>query len=150
MHEPIRDHLEEYLDGRPAPPVEAHLDVCPKCRRAVLAMREQARIFRTLRAEEEMEPAAGFYARVIDRIEAQGKPSFWNLLFEPAFGRRLMYASLALVVLMATYLVSTEASQPPMASNTPETILVDERPVVGADQQRDRDVMLVTLTTFDE
>jgi hypothetical protein len=84
------------------------------------------------------------------RIETQRRPSLWSLLLEPAFGRRLMYASLTLVVLLGTYLVATESGEPVTASTSAERYLAEEHPTVGANPQQDRDVVLVRLATYGE
>ena len=76
MHRIIRDHLEQILAGpgsAPEHPAGQHLAVCEECREAVAVMREQAAMLRQWRAAdvEAIEPRAGFYARVLERIEAQ-------------------------------------------------------------------------------
>jgi predicted anti-sigma-YlaC factor YlaD len=73
MHRIIRDHLEEVLAGpgsAPKHPAGEHLAACAECREQVAAMREQAAVLRQFHAESEPEPRPGFYARVMDRIEA--------------------------------------------------------------------------------
>ena len=60
----------------------------------------------------ECEPRPGFYARVMDRIERQTDNSIWAILLMPAFGRRIAIASAALVVLLGSYLVTSERSAP--------------------------------------
>ena len=87
---------------------------------------------------------------VTARIEAQSRPSFWSVFLEPAFGRRLMYASMTLVVLLGTYLISSESSEPLAVATTAEQYLVEENPAVGANPQQDRDAVLVGLATYNE
>jgi predicted anti-sigma-YlaC factor YlaD len=153
MHEIVRDHLEEFLrdkkaSGRSAE-VRAHLEACCGCREIVTRMEETSRLLEVLRPPEDVEPAPGFYARVMARIETERKPSVLNLLLDPVFGKRLVFASLAVVVLMSTYLVSTESSafEP---SSAPEVILAeqDRAPALSADTDHDRDVILVNLATY--
>lgn len=90
MHRRVRDRLEDILagaggnagqHGSEAKGLEAarHLDECADCRQTVAALRDQQRMLRSLRAPEEVEPKAGFYARVIERIESQGVASIWSL-----------------------------------------------------------------------
>ena len=113
MHHVIEEHIEALLAERPAAAAEAHLAVCPSCQEAVQQMRGQARLLRTLRPnaqEREVEPRAGFYARVMERIEAEGPLSIWTLINESVFGRRIAFASLGLAVLLGLYLVSLETS----------------------------------------
>src|SRR5438105_7767104 len=110
MHQPVRDNLEEYLNGsndREIPQdFAAHLASCSACVEELRIIQQQTQMLRTLRPGD-LEPRAGFYARVMDRIEKQGSDSFWSIFLEPAFGRRLAIASAALVLLLGTYLVST-------------------------------------------
>jgi len=150
MHEPIKKGLEDFLQGSGGPEFMAHLKACPDCRVEAERMREQAAMVRLLCVEEETSPTPGFYARVAARIEAQESSSIWSVLLQPVFGRRLMYACLTMVVLLGTYLVTIESSEPQVASTAAEQYLADENPAVGANPQQDRDVVLVRLTTFNE
>lgn len=150
MHEPIKEGLEDFLRENGSPGFVAHLEACRECRGEVERMREQAAALRILRAEEELSPSPGFYARVMVRVEAQSRSSFWGVFLDPAFGRRLMYASLTLVVLLGTYLISTEPDTPLSASTPAAQYLAEEHPTVGANPQQDRDVVLVRLATYDE
>jgi predicted anti-sigma-YlaC factor YlaD len=110
MHRVIQDHLEEVLTAsqleRCHSQVVAHVSECEECRVELEAMREQALLLRELRAQ--VEPRPGFYARVMERIEAQGAGSIWDMFFESAFGRRLAVASMALALLLGVYLVTSE------------------------------------------
>ena len=49
---------------------------------------------------DDLDQRAGFYARVMDRVEQQGRSSIWSVLLQPNFGRRLAMASAALVMLL--------------------------------------------------
>jgi hypothetical protein len=69
-------------------------------------MQVQAELFRTLRVREEVDPAPGFYARVIQRIEERAKESMWAAFLLSPFAKRLTYASLALAVMLGTYVVT--------------------------------------------
>ena len=97
MHQVVKDYLETYLgssDGRQFPnQFSSHLETCEECRLEVEQMRAQASLFTSLRSRIEIEPAAGFYARVLDRIDAQKPVSVWSALVESPFGRRLAFAS---------------------------------------------------------
>jgi hypothetical protein len=72
-------------------------------------MQVQAELLKSLRAPEEMEPAPGFYARVVQRIEERAKDSMWGAFIYSPFSKRLMYASLTVAVTLGTYLVTQEA-----------------------------------------
>jgi hypothetical protein len=154
MHQPVLNHLESYLQDVPSRELQSHIAGCPDCREQVDLLREQSALLRTLSAPAVPELRAGFYGRVIARIESQAKPGFWSLLLEPAFGRRLVYGSLSLVILMSVYLVAIEPATNTVASSSPEMILsqpvLDKRQPIGVNPQRDRDTVLVNLATFSE
>jgi anti-sigma factor RsiW len=113
MHDEISYCIEQLLsDSEPAYSTQRHLSQCPECRMEVERMREQTALLRALRAPEsfEAEPRPGFYARVMERIEAEGPISIWNVFIESALGRRIAAASLALALLLGVYLVTSERS----------------------------------------
>jgi anti-sigma factor RsiW len=152
MHEPLKGRLEDYLHGgKHLPDVEQHLTHCSSCNSEVSEMKKQSELFRALKAAGEMEPDAAFYARVMNRIETQAKPSIWNLFGESIFAKRLGYASLTFVVLLGTYFVSS-ANDDQIATSSPEVMMSDEaQPApVGMDPQKDREAILVNLATFQE
>ncbi len=87
MHEPVVEGLEEYLAGEARgarlEAIEQHLAECAACRENVMALRAQQELLRELRSPVVTGPAPGFYARVMERIEAQrarSGRSFCNLL----------------------------------------------------------------------
>jgi hypothetical protein len=155
MHQPIRDNLEEFLTGpaRELPnEFQEHLEACGDCADEVSLYRKHSHLLRSLHSD--VEPSAGFYARVMDRIEQQGVNSIWSILLQPAFGRRLAVASAALVLLLGTYLVTTERSEPQYAT-APEVMMTSAGPADLANysqdtpqQQRERDAVLVNLAAF--
>lgn len=153
MHQPIEDGLEDFLSGKVESPryqgLERHLAVCPECRDEVGGMMEQVQMLRTLRAPEAMDPNPGFYARVMERIEAQTANSFWSIFLEPAFGRRLMYASLALFVVLTSAVFQTNSESFNVEGN-PMTIMAayDLPQASGEDPSHDREVVLVNLATY--
>jgi hypothetical protein len=160
MHQPIRDNLEEYLKGstRQAPQAfHAHLVACEECASELRLLEAQANMLRSLRSTADVEPDAGFYARVMGRIEEQGRGSIWSVFLQPSFGRRLAIASATLVVLLGTYLVTTEPGDRDVA--VAPTVVTDpvsvQAPEAGAvtdslQQQRQRDAVLVDLASFHE
>jgi len=159
MHRPIKDHLEDFLQGSCERELlkefEAHLEGCEECFQQVQQMRELSHNVRGLRSPEMMAPLPGFYGRVMARIEAQPKPTIWSLLLDPVFGRRLVLATASLLVLLGTFLVSTATEPPMLASNgVPEAMLASqpEAQVVyqPADPQTQRDAILVNLATYQE
>jgi hypothetical protein len=116
-----------------------------------------ADILRSFRIQHAPEPAAGFYARVLQRVESQAAPSFWELLLDQTFGRRLAYATGSMLLLMATFLLATSGEQPELASTPVEMIArpapaapSDPRPPFGDDMHQNREQFLVTMASFSE
>jgi predicted anti-sigma-YlaC factor YlaD len=129
--------------------VEEHLKNCANCRKELEAMQLHSSLFQSLRTD--VDPAAGFYARVMNRVETQARPSVWSLFGESAFATRLGYASAMLLVALGTVLVTSTVAEEPLAVAAPERILAgesDPMPVTMEDQQQDRDVVLVNLATY--
>lgn len=152
MHGPIRDRLEDLLSEQPqqrAEPSE-HLESCPECSGELQHMRDHAELFRSLRVTEELEPAAGFYARVMQRIEEEGVASVWSVFLEGPFGKRLVFASLALALILGTWIVGVERQDGHMGS---EPVIAEqgnrEIPVTG-DAAHQRDVVLVNLAAYSQ
>jgi hypothetical protein len=153
MHRLIQDHLEEVLaesngTGQSSP-AAAHLAECEECREEVFAMRRHASLLRTMRApdtgsHETLAPRAGFYARVMERIEAQRPIDIWQIFFDSAFGRRVAIGSMALAVVFSLYLVSSERLAQPV------TISVEDQPGVTLTGLPDKDTVLVDLVTYRE
>jgi predicted anti-sigma-YlaC factor YlaD len=124
MHDVIRDGLEGYLsqDLRPESlaAFRAHLAECAACRQAVSGFEQHSALLRSLRVSEEREvaPAAGFYARVMDRIDAQRPMSLWSVFLQPLFARRVMYASLALFLFLGSSILWTGEDHDVLANDT--------------------------------
>jgi len=179
MHREIRDHIEDVLaDSKPVTgagssgkralqDTQEHLAQCGECRGEVQGMQEQTALLRELRAPEgfaaDLRP--GFYARVMERIEAEGPISIWNLFIESAFGRRIAVASFALALLIGVYLVTSERSlEAPMAAALESQMTSGQMLVAGEDapareimqvdqsqtDQSSEDAVLVNLVTYQE
>jgi hypothetical protein len=148
MHRLIQEHLEEVLaESNPTGPAATHLSQCAQCCDEVSALREQASLLRSLRAPEiapNIRP--GFYARVMERIEAQRPISIWELFFDSAFGRRIAIGAMALTVLFSVYLVSSEhyADQPITVN-----VSADDQ-ILSTTGLPDKDAVLVNLVTYRE
>jgi len=143
MHREIRNHIEDVLAGSKAGAPE-HLSQCEECRSEVKTMQEQTALIRELRPPEGFAPdlRPGFYARVMERIEAEGPISIWNIFIESAFGRRIAVASLALALLVGVYLVTSErsAEDPMVASQESQQAISGQhvssvQPLSAFDQQ---------------
>jgi len=176
MHQEIRHNLEDLLNSddllksddllRGSGPtrsaeLQAHLGECAECSGELRSLQAQAKLLRSLRSPQDLEPRAGFYARVLERIEAQ-PASIWSVFLDRKFGLRLAVASAALVALLGTYLVTSEPSGPELAAS-PSVVLTDTprateatlrtEPSVqpsedGPRQQQQRDAVLVDLATY--
>jgi predicted anti-sigma-YlaC factor YlaD len=147
--------LEAYLAGRSADAasmaLEAHIEACAECRAMVGGMRAQSDMVRVLKPGQEIEPAPGFYARVMERIEAQAAGSFWAVFLEPFFARRFMYASLALMMAMFVA-AATVSSELDVHATVPMEMAAEISLPDSArfGEQSGRDVVLVNLASFGE
>jgi len=156
MHRPAKEHLEEYLQAadsaRPPRELDSHLRDCESCRAEVETMATQARLMRGLRSEEDVEAPPGFYARVMAAVEARQRASVFFAFTDPSFGRRLIYACFATIIILGSYLLYTERAVP-FGDHSPVRLLVADTPGdrhVGADQQRDREMVLLSLASYRE
>ena len=156
MHQPIRDHLEEYLKGttRSVPrEFQEHLEACQDCDGELRLLEQQSRALQALRSGAEAEPRAGFYARVMERTDAQQQSSIWSVFLDRKFGFRLAVASATLVLLLGAYLVTTE---PISVVGTNPPVALTNAPVADASLQPDsvvqqqRDAVLVDLASYHE
>jgi hypothetical protein len=168
MHREIRDHIEDVLRGGDTlKHAREHLAECDECRTEVQGMQEQTALIRELRAPEDFaaDLRPGFYARVMERIEAEGPISIWNLFIESAFGRRIAVASLALALLIGVYLVTSERSAEDatialqsLQVTAEQTMVAGEdapaREITQVDQsqtdQSSQDAVLANLVTYRE
>lgn len=152
MHAVVMDSLEEYLSGALEPAakrsIEAHLSTCNACREEVRGMQDVSQLFVSFRAEEEVEASAGFFAAVMQQVEAQRPAPTFSSLFalDFVFGRRLVFASLMMLAVLGTYLVSREVEYP--AGPSAEAVMAQEdSPAIDA---APADNMLVTLTAYEQ
>lgn len=141
MHRGVRENLEDILASTESLS-DRHLSECEECSAEVEAMREQRRLLQSLRAGD-VEPRPGFYARVMERIEAQGAASVWSLFFESPAGRGLAMASMVVALSVGAYLITSEqASQP---APRQETVRGAAGMLTGSP---DRAEVLVNLVTY--
>ncbi|MFL6352537.1 MAG: hypothetical protein ACJ74Z_11890 [Bryobacteraceae bacterium] len=159
MHAFIRDQLENLLTAESsslrAPGatvkydiegVAEHLESCLECSSEVETIKAQSALLRTLRASEpEAEPAAGFYGRVMQRVEEGAKDSVWSVFIYSPFGKRLAYASLGIAALLGTYVVSLEAHDGHLGGKTiVAQQFASDAPVFGTPAQQ-RDAVLINF-----
>jgi hypothetical protein len=153
MKKLIVDQLEKYLSGELSGDAlkqfEAELERESGGREQVGAFQTQGDLLRTLRPDEQMDPAPGFYARVMDRIESQTAGSFWAIFFEPWFAKKLAYASLALLVALSSAAINS-AANPGMHEAVPYEFVADTilPPAPGEDREYDRSVVFANLSAF--
>ena len=159
MHKPIRDHLEAYLrnstenSSESVIPQEfsAHLAACSSCQEQLQAVTGHSQQLRAFRDTSQLEPRGGFYARVLNRIDEQKPDSIWSVFLGPVLGGRLAYSCAALVLVLGTYLVTSEPRdqvQPATESFISNVSHVPEAD--GTVQPKERDAVLVSLASFRE
>lgn len=136
--------------------------VCPEDRRTAIEgfeagmkqkevqlMCEQARFLRDLRCPEDVHLRPGFASRVMARIESEKPASIWDLFVSPALSKQLAFASLALMAMLAGFVVARSAEQTMLVVQTQRVLMEPEHPGnLGADPVRDRQNMLVTLASY--
>ncbi len=147
MHQPIRKNLEEYLKGSITQiPAEfhRHLGECRDCASELRRLETQSQLLRSLRSGEDVAPRAGFYARVMERIEAQRRVSIWSVFLDRKFGLRLAVASGVLAALLGGYLVTSEPGGP----ETGVAATIATSAVSDTGEQQQRDAVLVDLASY--
>ncbi len=144
MHGSIRNELEGYLEGkgRTAPPSQQHLSSCSECACDIAVMRAQNNLFRSLKSEEEFEPQAGFYARVMQRIEEKAKDSIWAVFVYSPFGKRLAFASLSIALALGSYVVAQEKLDGHLMTDSVVTEQAHYDVPMDGDQAQQRDAVL--------
>lgn len=154
MHAVVMENLEEYLAGTLEPvesrEIEAHLSACENCREELNGIEEVSQLFVSLREEAEWQPSPGFYAGVVRQVEQQQsvRPSFAGLFsLDFVFGRRLVFASLLMLAMLGTYLVSREGEY--STGPSPDTVMAEQNSPTF-DSAPGRDNMLVTLTAYEQ
>jgi anti-sigma factor RsiW len=143
MHQVILVRLEEYLSGSPSPrEFTAHLESCEECSAEVREMLELSGALRAIREPEPLAVPPGFYARVTQRVEVARPRSFWSLFWlEPAFGRRVAFASLMTLAILGSYLISHETEYSNGPAN-PAAIMAQQSTGENPDN------MLATLASY--
>ncbi|MGD0046711.1 MAG: anti-sigma factor [Bryobacteraceae bacterium] len=151
MHAVVMESLEEYLSGLLEPAahrrIETHLNDCASCRAGIEGMADVSRRFGALR-NQECEPAPGFYARVVERIETtSAAPSFAGLFaFDLVFARRLAFSCMLTLAVLGSFLVSREIAY--RGSFTPDTVLAQDSTAASGSALA-QDNMLLALTAYE-
>lgn len=153
MHGPVRDNLEALLNSNESDAEAAHhLADCADCLDELNLMKKQSALLASLRVPEGLEPSPGFYARVMQRIDEQGTVSIWSAFTYGPFGKWLVYASLAVFLLLGTWIVGVEQEDGHIGSQAPVIAAKDANSDmhVAGDQAHQRDVVLVNLATYSQ
>jgi len=148
MHQVISKNLEEYLKGSVSEiPAEfhRHLEACEDCANELGRLEAQSRLLRSLGAAKDAEPRAGFYARVMERIEAPQPFSIWSVFLDRKFGLRLAVASGMLAALLGVYLITSEPGGPETGVAATAAI---SNAAADAGEQQQRDAVLVDLASY--
>jgi hypothetical protein len=113
----------------------------------IKAISESLRAFRT--KGPAFTPDPGFYARVAQRIEAEEKSPLWGL-FVPdlLFFRKVAFASLMLLAVLGSYLVSRQYDYA-ATLDAEQATLTEHNAQSPHDGPADRQHMLVTLAKYD-
>jgi anti-sigma factor RsiW len=152
MHAVVMESLEEFLAGTLEPVerhvVEAHLGSCAACRDELQAMEDVNLLFGSLRSREAMEPALGFYGRVMQQVSEPKAGTAWSsfFAFDPIWGRRVAFSCLLVLAAMGTYLVSSERNY--AAGPMPDAVMAQQN-APSFDSAPASDSMLVTLANYE-
>ena len=152
MHDEILNELEEYLSREPVSrSFTQHLEVCPPCAREVDEMEQISESLHSFRLNEPepVNPSLGFYAKVARTIETEQKSPLWGM-FAPdlQFFRKVAFASLMLLAVLGSYLVSRESDY--AASMASEQATLTEHNVsVPHESPADLQHILVTLAAYE-
>lgn len=111
-------NLEGYLSGQLGEPhrreFERLLEKCERDRKAIEQMAHVSGLFGTLNLPEEdsLGPSPGFHARVLDRIERNWQPPFWDFFLRPVVIKRVALASCAWLFLLFSANLYQTSGQP--------------------------------------
>jgi len=112
MHGLVRNRLEDLLAATQSiagPEDHAdHIGSCSECASELEVFKMHGQMLKMLRAPDEMEPAPGFYARVLQRIEERAKESIWASLLYSPISSRIAYVSLTLALVAGSYVIASE------------------------------------------
>jgi hypothetical protein len=110
-------------------------------------MKAQSEMLQSLRAPELLEPAPGFYARVLQRIEERAKDSIWASFIYSPFAKRLVYASLTLALMLGTYVITEESRDGHLGKPAVVAQQLHEDPLVAGSQAEQRDAVLANFAS---
>lgn len=151
----LQERLEVYLAGRLSEQdlaeFERRLAADSAADEEMTAFRATADLFAEFKVDtsEDMEPAPGFYYRVMERVEAEQGESVWSLFLQPFVVRRFAFAALMWLLMLGSVAVlhddttsqSVQLADSILKQQPPEQIYVR----LGPDLQQNRDSMLAVL-----
>jgi anti-sigma factor RsiW len=151
LQERLEDYLAGRLSGHDLAEFEARLQQDSASTDEVMAFSDTSALFAELRVDpsEEMEPAPGFFYRVMDRVESDRNGSLWSLLMQPFVVRRFAFAALMWLLMLGSVAVlhddstaqSVQLADSILKQQPPEQIYVR----MGPDLQQNRASMLAVL-----
>jgi hypothetical protein len=152
MHDEILNELEGYLDGEPVSRAfTQHLEVCPHCAGELNEMEQISLSLHSFRVDqtEAVTPSLGFYTKVARTIEAEERSPLWGL-FAPdlQFFRQVAFASLMLLAVLGSYLVSRESDYA-NSLGAEHATLTEHNSTIPHESPADRQHILVTLAAFE-
>jgi anti-sigma factor RsiW len=152
MHAVVMESVEEFLAGTLEPAekrtIEAHLAGCAECRGELQGMEDISLLFGALRSVEAIEPAPGFYARVMQQVSERKPALSWTNLFgfNPDSARRLAYSCVLVLAALGTFLVSSEIKY--RSGPMPDAIMAQQTQA-SFETAPAPESMLVTLASYE-
>lgn len=151
----LQERLEVYLAGclseQDLAEFERRLAADSAADEEMTAFRATADLFAEFKVDtsEDMEPAPGFYYRVMERVEAEQGESVWSLFLQPFVVRRFAFVALMWLLMLGSVAVlhddttaqSVQLADSILKQQPPEQIYVR----LGPDLQQNRDSMLAVL-----
>jgi len=151
MHGSIRDRLEDLLAGGRGAAADAdsatHLFSCKECSSELASMKAQSELLQSLRPPEDVEPAPGFYARVLQRLETRAKESVWAVFAYSPVSKRIVYASLTLALMLGTYVITQERRDGHLGGTDIVAQQLHDYPLVAGTQAEQRDAVLANFAS---
>jgi hypothetical protein len=151
MHGSMRDRLEDLLGAEQTTGHSVgsdHLASCLQCSTELEKMKAQSEMLRLLRSSEDVEPAGGFYARVLQRIEEKAKDSIWSAFIYSRFANRLVYASLTIALAVGSYVIVQESRDGHLGKHSMVADNVHTGAPVFGDQDQQRNAVLENFAAY--
>lgn len=149
MHDVIERGVEDYLAGMANREFESHLAQCARCREELGGIQRVSGLLSVLRSEDAPAPPLGFTARTMGLIAEEKSRSFWSAFaIDPAFTRKIAFASLLSLAILGSYLASKGTDNMAQADHTPEAVMASHDVSLPSDDPQKMDGMFLTLATY--